>query len=68
MVLQSPPESPVLRFQEASEYLGIGPTTLRKLIASGEVPTIRFGGRRAVRFLRASLDEDLRSAETTDSD
>ena len=63
MVSQTPPESPVYRFPEACEYLKVGETKMRQLVASGKVSVVRLGGR-GIRFTRWALDEYLRSAES----
>ena len=59
---QAKTNSPVYRFPEAWEYLKVGETTLRGLVASGKIPVVKIG--RSVRFTQWALDEDLRSAES----
>jgi excisionase family DNA binding protein len=62
MVLQTPPASPVFRFPEACEYLKVGETTMRGLVANGKLSVFRVG--RGIRFTQWALDEYLRSAES----
>lgn len=45
----------LLRIPEAAEVLGISRSTMYKLIAAGDVPTVRIG-ERAVRVSRAALE------------
>lgn len=52
-------DSPALDTKAAARLLGISPTALRRLVASGEVPTMRFG--RRLCFRRETLDA-LRAA------
>jgi excisionase family DNA binding protein len=47
-------EGPTLNVGAAAQLLGISPTALRRLVARGEVPVMRFG-RRMV-FRRETLD------------
>lgn len=44
-----------LSIREAAEVTGLGYTTLRKVVREGQLPTVRVGRRRLVRF------EDLES-------
>ena len=48
---------------EAQKALGIHLRTLDRLIASGELPVVRFG-RRITRIRRETLQEFLRARET----
>jgi excisionase family DNA binding protein len=47
---------------EAAEALGIGPTRLRAMLASGEIPSVRIGpGRQSTRITRAALEQWVRA-------
>ena len=59
---QAPSASPVFRSPEACDYLKVGETTLRGLVADGKISVVRVG--RSIRFTRWALDEYLRSVES----
>lgn len=48
---------------EAAEYLGITDRTLRRMVASGELPAYRLG-KRLLRFEQADVDALLRPVPT----
>jgi excisionase family DNA binding protein len=55
------PQRLLLRIPEAAETLGIGRTKIYELIATGELPTVRFG--RAVRISVSTLQKWVAARE-----
>lgn len=58
-------EDEVLTYQEAAAVLKIGETTLRKLVAAGEVPSTKVGG--SVRFSKGQLLALIRRPYSVDA-
>jgi excisionase family DNA binding protein len=54
-----------LSYRGASDYCGLGRTTLTTLVTSGAIPAARVG--RAVRISKAGLDEYMRRNAYTDN-
>jgi len=50
----------LLNVEEAGHLLGLKPATIRRLTASGDLPSVRPTGRRAVRFRLRDLEELVR--------
>lgn len=55
------PQRLLLRIPEVAETLGIGRTTIYEMIATGELPTVRFG--RAVRVSVTTLQKWVEERE-----
>jgi len=55
------PQRLLLRIPEAAETLGIGRTKIYEMIATGELPTVRFG--RAVRISVSTLQKWVEARE-----
>ena len=55
------PKRLLLRVPEAAEQLGIGRTKIYEMIATGELPTVRFG--RAVRISVTTLQKWIEERE-----
>ncbi|MHA7239582.1 helix-turn-helix domain-containing protein [Arthrobacter sp. TMS1-12-1] len=53
-----------LTLQQVAEELNTTPSTIRALIASGEVPAIQIGGRGQWRIERSKLEEYITAAYT----
>jgi excisionase family DNA binding protein len=51
---------PLMSGREISDYLGVGRSTLRRLVANGLIPSIKVGGLRKfdVLAVRAALDRN----------
>ncbi|OAH41629.1 hypothetical protein AYJ66_06455 [Dietzia cinnamea] len=54
----SHPDAP-LYLNQAAEYLGVSPKTIRRMISRGEVPAYRLAGNGRLRFLKKDLDAIL---------
>jgi excisionase family DNA binding protein len=55
------PQRLLLRIPEVAETLGIGRTKIYEMIATGELPTVRFG--RAVRISASTLQKWVEARE-----
>jgi len=45
--------------EEAAEYLGVNPRTIRRRVADGVIPGFRIAGSRQIRVRRSDLDAAL---------
>lgn len=58
--LQGVNETPLMTVRDLAAYLKITPGTLYKMVERNEIPVIRLGGGRTVRFRRELIDEWLK--------
>ncbi len=57
----------LLTIYEAAEYLRVSPSTIRRILREGSLPTVRLPGSRLVRINAQALADFVRSCGQEDS-
>lgn len=58
--MSTPTKTRLASIDEAAEYLGVNPRTIRRRIAEGEIPAFRIAGTRTIRIRLEDLEASLR--------